>query len=79
MRTALEDIQKQPNSVIWEDVFFDIDQESGEKWSQELFSLLVSLVSGEALMIIKGVPGGTGGRPGGSWPRGLIRELRRER
>ena len=59
-RDLLEEIQKTSKDPNWDELFVEVTQEHIDKMGAELYSLLVSLSSGEALMVVRGVAGGNG-------------------
>ena len=56
-RELLEEIQKFQNDPDWVEVFADVEEDDRIKMSAELYSLIVTLVSGEALTVVRGVAG----------------------
>ncbi len=59
-RELLEEIQKNPEDPDWDDIFSTISEEEVKKMGAELYGLTVSLVTGEALTLVRGVAGGNG-------------------
>ena len=59
-RDKLDEIQKAGNEPDWDSIFMDETEEVVDKLGSQLYSVLTSLVSGEALMIVRGVPHGDG-------------------
>ena len=59
-RDKLDEIQKAGGEVDFDSVFVEDKEEIVDKLGAELYSVLTSLVSGEALMIVRGVPHGDG-------------------
>ena len=60
IRNRLDEIQLGGKSPQWDDIFSDDPQEQVDRWGSELYSVLTSLMSGEALMVVRGVPNGNG-------------------
>ena len=56
-RELLEEIQKFPKDPDWVEIFADVEDDDRIKMSAELYSLIVTLVSGEALTVVRGVAG----------------------
>ena len=59
-RDRLDEIQKAGDEPDWDSLFIDDKQEVVDKLGSELYSVLTSLISGEALMMVRGVPHGDG-------------------
>ena len=59
-RDLLEDIHRHAMDPNWGILFVDVSEDPVTKMGAELYSLLVSLLSGEALMVVRGVVGGNG-------------------
>ena len=56
-RELLEEIQKFPKDPDWVEIFADVEDDDRIKMSAELYSLIVTLMSGEALTVVRGVAG----------------------
>ena len=59
-RDLLEDIHRHAKDPDWDTLFVDVSEDQVTKIGAELYSLLVSLLSGEALMVVRGMVGGNG-------------------
>ena len=59
-RNLLEDIHRHAKDPDWDTIFVDVSEDHVTKIGAELYSLLVSLLSDEALMVVRGVVGGNG-------------------
>ena len=59
-RELLDEIQRHPKDPDWDAIFVDVSDDHVSKMGAEVYGLLVSLVSGEALMVVRGVAGGNG-------------------
>ena len=59
-RNKLDEIQKEGTDPDFGGIFVDDDVNIVDKLGAELYSTLTSLVSGEALMMVRGVPHGDG-------------------
>ena len=59
-KDRLDDIQKAGVDPDWDSIFVEDDESSVDKLGAELYSIITSLVSGEALMMVRGVPHGNG-------------------
>ena len=59
-RELLEKIQEHPKDPDWDDIFSTINEEEVKKMGAELYGLSVSLVTGGALTVVRGVAGGSG-------------------
>ena len=59
-RFRLDDIQKAGVDPAWNSIFVEDGELSVDKLGAELYSIITSLVSGEALMMVRGVPHGNG-------------------
>ena len=59
-RSKLDDIQKAGDSPDWDTIFFEDNEDAICKLGSELYSVMTSLVSGEVLMMVRGVQHGNG-------------------
>ena len=57
VREVLDRIQNYAKDPNWEDVFMETTEASRQRYGAELYNLIVTLVSGEALTVVRGVAG----------------------
>ena len=57
VRTVMDLVQRNQKEPDWDEVFADMSEEDVKKYGAELYNLLVTLVSGEALTVVRGIPG----------------------
>ena len=66
-RGYLEEIQKAGKHVDMEQVFIDeVNEEQVQKTGAQLYAMMTSLVTGEAMTVVRGVGQETNGRRGSS-------------
>ena len=75
-RSKLDEIQKAGDNPDWDTIFFDDNVDTINKLVSELYSVMTSLVSGEALMMIRGVQHGDGWKAWSKFSTGITLRLR---
>ena len=63
MRGYLDEIQKGGKDPDFDTIFADVSDQDIERGAAEIYSILASMVTGEALVVLRGVPNGQGWEP----------------
>ena len=69
VRDVLDQIQNSQKDPVWNDIFMQMTEQDRNKFAAELYNVIVTLVTGEALTVVRGV-GGDGFE---AWHRLLVR------
>ena len=57
---VIAEIEKCVDEPVWEDVLLEVTEEESDRCGAELYAILTSLATGEAMTVLRGVPGGDG-------------------
>ena len=58
----IAEIEKCEDEPVWEDIFLEVTAEESDRCGAELYAILTSLATGEAMTVLRGVEGGDGWR-----------------